>query len=153
MCNLDRTDLENTPLHSHSDMTRQLEELEAHAMALRMADEATPYVLDDLVNFATQFARDVEAHIAEEELEFFPQLAARCPGNGRQTIDHLLAQHREIEDSLQVLLGYLDDASAADGELAPELVEAIYVRARLLRYAFTIHSIDEEDFFKSLQST
>ncbi len=147
----DQTILEETPLHSHSDMTRQLEELEAHAQALRLADEATPYVLSDLVTFTDQFGAQMQAHIAEEEEQFFPHLKPRYTPAHHKKLDEILQQHRDLEHSFQVFREHLEEAEASPHQLPPDLVEAIFTRVRLLRYAFTIHCMEEEEFFHSLR--
>jgi iron-sulfur cluster repair protein YtfE (RIC family) len=146
----DRTTLEDTPLHSHSEMTRQLEELEAHAQALRMAEEATPYVLADLITFADQFGAEMQAHIAEEEQEFFPTLRSRYTATHHKKLVEILQQHRDLEHSFQTFRDYLARAEKCTGELGADLIEAIFTRVRLLRYAFTIHCMEEEEFFCTL---
>lgn len=151
MKTVDQESVRETPLHSHSAMTRQLEELEAHAQALRLADENSPYVLDDLITFADQFGAEMQAHITDEEWEFFPQLEPYYTPAHRRKLIEILQQHRDLEHSFHVFRKLLARARAITDVLPNDLVESVYVRVRLLRYAFTIHCMDEEEFFETIQ--
>ncbi len=137
-------------LHSHSDLTRQLDELEAHARTLRCADGDKSEVLDDLANFARHFAGDVEEHIIEEEEILFPRCHPYLTASSRTLLHRIRNQHRDLERSLRRFMQYLDDAQQQRGELQSYLVEAIYLRARLLRFSFAVHSDEERRFFEEV---
>lgn len=137
-------------LHSHSDLTRQVEELVAHARALRTVDgDEVDTLLSDLDEFACQFATSVRAHIVEEEQELFPRCQPHLTVPQRAKLERIRQQHRDLEESIDKLLEYLDAACQAD-ELDVDLAESVYVRARLLRYTFNLHSNEERGFFEQL---
>lgn len=137
-------------LHSHSDLTRQIEELEAHACALRTAERDTEYVLTDLVEFADRFVADVRTHIAEEEEVVFPQCRPHLTASARALLHRILNQHRKLENSLDRLLEYLETARQNPNQIHDYLVESICLRTRLLRYTFAVHSDEERQFFREV---
>lgn len=134
--------------HSHSDLTRQIEELETHAAALRTAREDRALILEDLVGFAQGFAAELTAHIKEEEEEVFPEYSSDLNSSTRELLIQVYEQHRELEKALQTLLSFLKAAVEAEWP-DDDLIESIYVRARILRYLFTLHSESEREFFVS----
>ena len=137
-------------LHSHSDLTRLVEELETHARALRTAEsDETADLLDDITRYARKFDTSVRQHIAEEEDELFPRCRPHLDVKGRMKLERIREQHRELEQVLDKLFDYLHAAHAAD-ELDTDLAEAVYVRARLLRYTFDLHSGEERGFFEQM---
>lgn len=134
-------------LHSHSDLTRQIEELETHASALRTADgDDRDLILEDLIGFAHEFAADITAHIAEEEEEAFPKYLSLLNDATTKMLDQIYEQHRELEKALTTFLSFLKAAAEAK-EPDDDLIESIYARARILHYLFALHSNAERDFF------
>lgn len=137
-------------LHSHSDLTRQLEEMEAHACALRSPDNDTAEVLDDLNQLAERFVAEVHEHIAEEEEVVFPKCRPHLTASARAMLHRILSQHRELETSLQRLIEYIDRARQHPNQIHRYLIESICLRTRLLRYTFTVHSEEERQFFREV---
>lgn len=133
--------------HSHSDMTRKVEEIEAHATALFRTSPICREIFSDLVGFAREFAEEVTEHIAEEE-EVFPIYEYLLSPQTRLMLNRVYQQHRELEGSLAILLEHLDVAE--EDVIDNELVERIYIRARQIRYAFTLHSIQEREFLEEV---
>ena len=137
--------------HSHSDMTRQVEELESHALALRSADgDEQAMILDDLVDFATQFSAHVRGHIIEEENDLFPRCRPHLTASAQAMLHRIQDQHRELETSIDTLMGRLETAQNSEEDLNKDLIDSIYVRAQLLRYNFNTHSIAEREFFEEV---
>lgn len=137
-------------LHSHSDLTRLIEELETHARALREApQEETTDLLAEVHNYASQFSSSVREHIVEEEQELFPRCRPYLTVPERVKLERIREQHRDLEDVIDKLFDYLNAARNAD-VLDSDLAESVYVRARLLRYTFNLHSEEERGFFEQI---
>lgn len=146
MTALDSLPTSEVLFHSHSDLTRQIEELETHAAALRESSEERELILEDLLSFAREFAAELTAHIAEEEEIFFPQYLDSLDAPARELLEQVHEQHRELEKALSSLLSFLKAAAEAQ-DPDDDLIESIYARACILRYLFTIHSESEREFF------
>lgn len=142
--------LANEFLHSHSDLTRQVEELEAHACALRCSEDDTTDVLEALVEFAQRFSAEVHEHIAEEEEVLFPQCYPYLTASARTLLHRIRNQHRDLEKSLQRFMEYLDEAREQPHNIHEYLSESICLRARLLRYTLAVHSDEERRFFEEV---
>lgn len=136
-------------LHSHSDLTRQIEELESHANALRITHEDRGFILEDLLTFARRFAVELSAHISQEESVVFPMYLHLLNDTARAMLQRIHKEHREMEDSLERLLAFLDAAEEAE-ILDDDLIESIHIRARLLNYAFAGHTERERLFFEEV---
>lgn len=136
--------------HTHHDMTRQLEQLQEKASLLRRSEVESAAVLNELFEFADQFATTVIEHIAEEEETIFPRCQPYLTVAARAMLYRIHEQHRELETSLDVLLEQLKIAQLSPEDLETDLVESIYIRSRLLRYNFILHSADERQFFEEV---
>lgn len=137
-------------IHSHSDMTRQLDELEAHAQALRCAEGDLQEIFEDLLIYTRQFGAELLAHINEEETNAFPAYRQRHGAKAQSMLHRIYEQHRDLEHSFSMLISFLEAAEDLEDPIDSDLIESIYIRARLLRYAFIVHSTDEEEFFQAM---
>lgn len=134
-------------LHSHSDLTRQVEELEALARAVRSAEGDAGDVFDSLLEFAAHFSAEAREHMAEEEDDLFPRCQPYLTASSKAMLHRIRHQHRDLENSLQKLNCYLEEAREYSDAPPRYLIESIYLRCRLLRYAFAVHSDEEREFF------
>lgn len=115
-------------LNSHSDLTRQIEELEAHACALRCSEGDKDDVLEDLVAFAQRFTAEVQEHIAEEEEVLFPQCYPYLTASARTLLHRIRNQHRDLEKSLHRFMEYL--SKACEQPAPPRLPDRSHLSSR-----------------------
>lgn len=144
------TDLSLDRIHSHSDMTRQTEEMVAYARTLHGDEEAdVDYLLDQLWEFATEFHAELDEHVEHEEAELFPSRETeQLSTSARLLLERIYDEHRSLEAITTKVLESLQKARRNSKTLPTDLVETIFVRCQLLHYKFELHSENERRFFK-----
>lgn len=139
--------------HDHDDMARKIHELVVRAKTLRASHRPTSEALAGLFDFASEFASELQAHIAEEESELFPQFEPLLTAESHAILHQIYDQHRALEDDLAILFGYLRKASSASPDTPADLLDSIYTRVKLLRYEFALHSSREQLFFETVNDS
>lgn len=152
MKNITRPTLDATPLDGHRALSQQLEALEAKADALHRADGNRRPLLADLRRAAQRFVALLANQIATEEAGFDSRATGQLSEAVNPKFRELHLQHRDLAKASATLLKLLADAQSADGPIATELLETIYTKIRLIRYAFSIHSFQEEQVLGYLES-
>jgi iron-sulfur cluster repair protein YtfE (RIC family) len=156
MCQIHKLPSAATAVHSHSDLTRQMEELESHALALRQAQltrEVDPehydLVLEDLRTFTASFTEELIQHMVEEEQVIFPMYDHLLTPTAREILPEVLRQHKEIRDHLKLFDQTLNAIGVAPSPPS-RLFESLHTRAKILRYTLTLHTALEQEYFQEV---
>ncbi|MBA2660706.1 MAG: hemerythrin domain-containing protein [Bradymonadaceae bacterium] len=123
--------------HSHSNLNRLLEEIEAHAVTLGIVREDRASILEELEQYTRQFGDEILGHMADEEANLFEWLAAHLAKSQQPQIARLLDQHRELEgllEELAVAIGLCLERPDSDSR-----IRDVNDHVRLLKYAFFAH--------------
>jgi iron-sulfur cluster repair protein YtfE (RIC family) len=128
-------------MHSHSHLTRLLEEIETHAQLLVHEVEDEAAIIEALRGFTVQFAQEIREHIREEETELFPRVGELLGRFGVDKVYRLIAEHKDIDELLRDILLMLE--VRPDEKTGKPNFKRLDDYVRMLKYAFYGHSNHE----------
>ncbi len=136
----------------HSALTQEVKALESRAQTLRLTNEDTSSIVEEFIEFAEHFADRLTGQIAEEEENLLPRCVPYLTAASVSMLHRIRRQHRQLNSSLATLREYLEMARLSPNALDVDLVEAIYARARTLRYSLALHMADEQELLEHVRS-
>ncbi len=136
--------------HSHSRMTKLVDELKAIAEAIRSHGTYESHHREECQLFLEQLQREFASHVDYEEEELFPDLRDHVPEEDDDTIERAIQEHEELGRLLDEL------EHRAEGLQPGRKVEATEVRDLLngietLRQQTHVHDETEHELFESVE--
>lgn len=132
--------------HSHSDLSRLLDELDSHVDALRHRSGDVESLLEAFSWYAREFGDELREHMGEEEGSIFPSVRQRLNDNDAPRIDQLINEHRDLLTLVEELWAELENSASAD--CIDASIKRLDDCVRVLRYAFYAHTNHERMVFE-----